>query len=120
MYSNIFLLFTPLLALAAPSPAPPKKLGPPSGLALPVDQNVDCKGSGHKASNILYDDAFETSPAIKSYMLSRDLNNIDYLTFASAKPFIVTMKSGDAGKKGCHDLKDPAFFYMFQKNGGGV
>ncbi len=113
MHVSIFLLLaTPILALAAPAPKP--GVGPPSGIDINVYQDADCKGKATKYPNAKYRDRFLFSPARKSYSLSKDLGDKDYLTMQSEKPFVVM---GDDAKRGCHNLKGEAFWFTFYKNG---
>ncbi|KAL8948705.1 MAG: hypothetical protein Q9222_005130 [Ikaeria aurantiellina] len=108
--STIILLLASIPALlAAPAPGPFVR---PAGLTLTVYQKADCKGPSHVRHNIKHNDNFEDSPASKSYRLSKDLAAHDYLTFGSMRPFVA---EGDARKKGCHNLKDEAFYFMFQE-----
>ncbi|KAL8903708.1 MAG: hypothetical protein Q9207_003752 [Kuettlingeria erythrocarpa] len=92
MHLPIFLLLaTPLLALAAPAPKP--GVGPPSGININVYEDVDCKGKATKYPNAEYRDRFLFSPARKSYSLSKDLGEKDYLTMQSEKPFVIFFDS---------------------------
>ncbi|KAL9602883.1 MAG: hypothetical protein Q9219_001579 [cf. Caloplaca sp. 3 TL-2023] len=87
------LLTAPLLALGAPAPIPsPKKPLIPSGIDLTVYDAPNCKGHSHKRTNIKYNDKFQDSPASKSYKLSKDLGEHDYLTFESTTPYVASGK----------------------------
>lgn len=113
MHISTFLLLTaPILALAAPAPKP--GVGPPSGIDVNVYANADCKGKATNYPDAKYHDRFLFSRARKSYKLSKDLGEKDYLTMQSETPFVV---KGDDAKKGCHNLKGETFWFTFYKNG---
>lgn len=107
--SIILLLASPLLALAAPVYAPNLH-----GMDITVYDGADCKGKNHQYTNMKHGDAGNDKFTSKSYKLSRDLTKNDYLYFGSERPFVAT---GDDAKRGCHNLKDGANFFLWEKSG---
>ncbi|KAI4185716.1 MAG: hypothetical protein L6R41_003942 [Letrouitia leprolyta] len=125
-----FLLTTFLLLFSLPdtisSPLPLPALAPAPPIILTLDITVydapDCKGNKNVYHNVKPDDkkTYEDSPASKSYRLSKDLGEHEYLSFESPKPYVVqgAKKKKDlveGAKKGCHGLEVEAFWFLFQK-----
>ncbi|KAL9047871.1 MAG: hypothetical protein Q9206_006407, partial [Seirophora lacunosa] len=108
----LLLLTTPLLALAVPAPL--RDVGKPSGVDITVYSMPDCKGTSHKRPNMKYGDNAQDTPAARSYRLSKDLADDDYLTFGQRRPFVA---HGKDAEKGCHNLKFGSYFFTFYKTG---
>ncbi|KAL8690556.1 MAG: hypothetical protein Q9218_004021 [Villophora microphyllina] len=105
---TILLLAAPLLSLAAPAPFAPGA----TDIDLTVYASPECKGPSHERKAIKYDDRFEDSPATRSYRLSKELGDYDYLWFGSERPYA---PKNTGRKAGCHNLQQGAFFFTFTK-----